>query len=587
MAVSLPVVMKGARGAENTLTANVSAHGLAVFTDTPLALRQYVELELKLPPDGQSISVTGVVTRIIGQLEDPAGLLHPGVAFDFYLFDQHGRSAWRAFLERLERGAPAALVTSAPPPPLASPALARSGSETVDSGATFLIKPRDVGRLWSFFRGELGSGRVRIETPILKPIGTPVEVVVIHPETQEEWALPGKVSTASEHGRGRGPMLEITLGDVDENKRLAFRRFITSGRVTDAGEPAMIGAAAEPPPTNGASQHAPSAAALTGDLSIPAPPAPNSEALAPAAIPERKSLPLSSPDRKTLDAPAERRTIEPPPPGSLPPPPPLLQRRSQDAPARPSAGPLSGLPPPPARVSAPARASMPAPPRPSIAPPPPASVAPPPAAPIGAGASAAGTPFAAFFAEYETHRPSSVPPAAGDGETSLADEAGFDDVETSREAGVMPLLAPERPPEPPRVAGDHLRPVRQAAREGAGGLHRSLSTAGIDPALDREIALARARLVRTPESVTACYQLGKLLLRRGSPDSLEEATAQLSRAVTLEPNHPGAHLAAAELAVKQGNFETAAEHLQRARRLGYRIDERLEKLVSSGKAQTK
>jgi Tfp pilus assembly protein PilF len=58
---------------------------------------------------------------------------------------------------------------------------------------------------------------------------------------------------------------------------------------------------------------------------------------------------------------------------------------------------------------------------------------------------------------------------------------------------------------------------------------------------------------------------------------------QLRRAVELEPNHPGAHLAAAELAAKQGNFDLAAEHLQRARRLGYRIDPQLEKRVADGR----
>jgi hypothetical protein len=142
----------------------------------------------------------------------------------------------------------------------------------------------------------------------------------------------------------------------------------------------------------------------------------------------------------------------------------------------------------------------------------------------------------------------------------------------------------ERPSVPAPRAG---RPSRGVASEGAPqARHRAMSTAGADPALDRDIALARARVVRSPGSVTACYQLGRLLLRRDSDDSLSEATEQLQRAVELEPSHPGAHLAAAELAVRQGRFDTAAEHLQRARRLGYRIDERLERLVAEGRRGT-
>jgi hypothetical protein len=156
-----------------------------------------------------------------------------------------------------------------------------------------------------------------------------------------------------------------------------------------------------------------------------------------------------------------------------------------------------------------------------------------------------GAPFAAFFEEFAAHRP----------------RGNFNS--------------------PAASVGDHLRsrsipPMREArAIE-----HQSISTEGSNPTLDREIAIARARLVRSPNSVTACYQLGKLLLRRGTNENLDEAMGQLTRAVALEPNHPGAHLAAAELAAKRGDFEAAADHLQRARRLGYRIDERLEKMVS-------
>jgi hypothetical protein len=272
-AVTLPVVIKGARGSENTLTANVSAHGIAVFSERPFPVRQYVELELRLPPEGQVVSVTAMVARTTESLEDRVGLKHPGVAFDFYLFDTKGRWAWRAFLDRLRtvgaptvpavrtvgapgasplpppstgprgpvisldgplarglaegRVVPATLERMPPSPPERAPAPPPPDDE--EDVAAFLVKPRDVGRMWAFYRTELGSMRVRIETPVLKPVGTSVEVVVVHPASREEWVLRGHVLVSSETGRGRGPMLEVALADLSEDTRQAFRRFITSG----------------------------------------------------------------------------------------------------------------------------------------------------------------------------------------------------------------------------------------------------------------------------------------------------------------------------------------------------------------------
>jgi Flp pilus assembly protein TadD len=124
--------------------------------------------------------------------------------------------------------------------------------------------------------------------------------------------------------------------------------------------------------------------------------------------------------------------------------------------------------------------------------------------------------------------------------------------------------------------------VEESAKKSA---HREMSTAGNDPSLDRDIALARARVVRSPNSVTACYRLSTLLMRRGEQDGFTEAIHTLHRVMELEPNHPGAHHAAAEACVRRGDFELAADHLSRARRLGYRIDPALERAIAEGRTK--
>lgn len=126
--------------------------------------------------------------------------------------------------------------------------------------------------------------------------------------------------------------------------------------------------------------------------------------------------------------------------------------------------------------------------------------------------------------------------------------------------------------------------VRPSGDEAMSATHRAISTEGSDPSLDRDIAIARARVVRSPNSVTACYRLGTLLLRRAADlEGFGEAITTFERVIELEPNHPGAHHAIAEALMKRGQFSSASEHLQRARRLGYQIDPALERAVAEGK----
>lgn len=228
--VTIPVVIKGPRGAEQTLTSNVSAHGIAIFTDKMRPLRQYVEIELALP-GGTKTAATAMVIRNTDRLIDRAGLTHPGLAFDFYLFESEGRSSWSAFIAGLSGRN--SLAPPKPPPEL----------ESTDPTTTFLINPPDRGRLWAFFRGEMAQRRARIESPVVKPAGTPVELLIVHPDSDAEWSIFGSVVAASKHGRGRGPMLDIEMFALDRAGLENFKTFISTGRrPLDEGETADAGA---------------------------------------------------------------------------------------------------------------------------------------------------------------------------------------------------------------------------------------------------------------------------------------------------------------------------------------------------------
>ncbi len=110
-----------------------------------------------------------------------------------------------------------------------------------------------------------------------------------------------------------------------------------------------------------------------------------------------------------------------------------------------------------------------------------------------------------------------------------------------------------------------------------------MSTAGTNPELDRDIALARARVVRSPTSVTACYRLSTLLMKAGDRRGFDDAVDSLLEVLQLEPNHPGAHHVLAEALARSGDYKRAWEHLRKAKRLGYQVDPDLERIISEAK----
>jgi hypothetical protein len=101
--------------------------------------------------------------------------------------------------------------------------------------------------------------------------------------------------------------------------------------------------------------------------------------------------------------------------------------------------------------------------------------------------------------------------------------------------------------------------------------------------MDQDIEAAREKVDKTPESATAVFQLGRLLFRKGDAAA---ALDVLSKAVELEPNHPGAHHVAAQALVELGRYDSAAEHLRKARLLGYQIDTQLEREINQRRLST-
>jgi PilZ domain-containing protein len=666
--IELPVRLKDAQGGEETSTANISAHGIAVIVERPRELRQYVELEITLPMTERRIIVTALVARIIDGLATSSGRRGRGLGLDFFLFDARAKSEWHDFIREVRRER-----SVAPPESAGAPR-----PDGLEPASTFLVRPRDLTRLWGFFRREMERGVVRIETPVPKAVGEPVEILVVHPITLSEWCLQGKVERSIDRRSGR-PVLEIGLIALDEATREEFKAFVSSGEgmiqedVPISTDLPIDDAVA--PESDAEAQPAPAEApeipirVPTSDLTIPRPP-PGSVIfdldevvaanLAPASEPEdEKTVNVMPSIPRAISIAAQRakderdaveaaRALRPPIPApSLSAPgtptpledgmeaPEEVESREPGYGADPKS--LSGKlfssfffeaaesqKPKKVHVAPPSKSAprielrslgqvQPLPratsePKPLSPPPlthptpvfPAAADGPPPLppAPIDprvAGVVARPTPVLPFTSGgyLPKPEPSKVIPQKTRTPPPLPPPLPPSPAASPIAGAAMPIVRgapdpdlgvkrtpPPLPPEPMPIRRTTLRPNIEEASTGA---HRSVSTQGLDPSLDRDIALARARVVRSPNSVSACYRLGTLLLRRGDVTGFGEAIDTLHRVMELEPNHPGAHHAVAEALVRRGEYASAAEHLQKARRLGYQVDPELERELSERK----
>lgn len=209
--------------------ADASPHGLRLVGGEDREPRAYVSLELDLP-DG-ALRLGAMVAR---KIESP-----PGLGLELFAVDGESDRRWRNLLEQ-SSAEPVRIVPRAPSlalePVLSTvdPTPAIEDTEhRVERRApprpSFLVRPRDQGRLWAFYRGELARGRLRLESPVPAVVGDRAEVLVTHPHTEAEWSLAGFISGCRPH-RGGVHRVDVQLEELSASARADFRLFVTTGR---------------------------------------------------------------------------------------------------------------------------------------------------------------------------------------------------------------------------------------------------------------------------------------------------------------------------------------------------------------------
>lgn len=157
-------------------------------------------------PDGP-MSGTAFVSRSV---ESHAGGIR-GAGFQFFALSMQSKQRWDQFIHQIAGGGTVALPAGHLGPP---------------DRATFIIKLKDTARLLEFYDKNFTSGGLYIATPVLKETGAEVGLVIVHPDSEQEFMLVGRVERVCD-AKPKG--MEVCLQPMSLEARRQFRDFIRTG----------------------------------------------------------------------------------------------------------------------------------------------------------------------------------------------------------------------------------------------------------------------------------------------------------------------------------------------------------------------
>ena len=213
----LPVEIIIGRETVSAETVDVSRHGLFIATEAEMAERQLVQLTIGLP------SGPLAATAVVSHRKATGG--HDGAGLQLFALSTASKTLWDEFVYSLDAAG-----------------LAPTPSPVAPDTATFLIKLKNVNRLLEFYDRNVRAGAVYLTTPVLREQGAKIALNIIHPDSEEEFVLPGTVaSVCMDSPKG----MEIHLDRMPSADLAEFREFVTTGARPIPPAP-VVG----PPPTS-------------------------------------------------------------------------------------------------------------------------------------------------------------------------------------------------------------------------------------------------------------------------------------------------------------------------------------------------
>lgn len=223
-------------GALELITADVSRHGAFLRTATPRPERELIHIHFRTPLGGLD------ALCVVAESHPPArpSARGPGMGVHFFAISKDAKERWDTFVADLELRSGAALLS--PPAGVAQPkrGASRAFEETPlgrapDSRehprqqACFLVRLADRSRLREFLATDVSQGGMFLRTPVLRECGELVEMVLVHPESQEDFPLRGRVVRVAEHEDPKRRGLGIRFEPLTAERLEHLVAFIETG----------------------------------------------------------------------------------------------------------------------------------------------------------------------------------------------------------------------------------------------------------------------------------------------------------------------------------------------------------------------
>jgi len=199
------------------ITLNVSRNGIFVQTDAARPLNSLVRLKVYIPPDQRTIEIFGRVARK-GTFEDKSG-----IGIHFLELASADREAWLSYValvEKLNAGSTDSLSPSAPLPRSER----RSSPRT---SASFMVRFKSTQRLEEFVSQNLSEGGMFLATPVLKPVGERIQVVVIHPTSAKDFEIEAEVIRINEEPTEDEPKgMALKFISLNQQRQAELKTFL-------------------------------------------------------------------------------------------------------------------------------------------------------------------------------------------------------------------------------------------------------------------------------------------------------------------------------------------------------------------------
>ncbi len=277
--VQIQVTVKMGKEGTSLLTGDLNRGGLFIRTDDPRRLRELIELQIDLHDDKEPVSTLAVVRHSITPSEAREYGRVPGMGVQFYGMSNAIRRRWEDFTERMNQeysqfssGTAPTARANVPPGSTQqeSPRARRKGQDGHDSAdeqavhqsgpdrertpvkavtirkapdtvvdkvrrnevrysAPFKVRMPNVEKLHEFMTRDISAGGIFLRTKREVEVGTEVTVNIIHPETEQEFALAGSVVRMHHDDSGKPSGLGIKFTGLDDDTTAELRQFVISG----------------------------------------------------------------------------------------------------------------------------------------------------------------------------------------------------------------------------------------------------------------------------------------------------------------------------------------------------------------------